>query len=123
MAVVPQTDMRGQIILDLSLEDPLPAMQEPGKQGKRKVVHPSVNQTSALTENQAGVKAHGTAMHTILFFCFATDFTWEIEWQKIDLSDDFWRMIVGTDMDYSFVYQMLPQVGDLMHYYFVRSAL
>jgi hypothetical protein len=121
VAVVPQTGRRGRIILNLSSEVPLPA--EPGKGRKRTRVHPSVNATSVLAEDQAGVKALGTAMHAILPFCFATDCTWEMESQKIDLSDGFWRMIVGTEMEYSFVYQMPPLVGDPTHYYFVPSAL
>jgi hypothetical protein len=51
-------------------------------------------------------------MYAILRFSFATDCTWEIEWQKIDLSDDFWRMIVGTEMEYNFVYQMHQRHGN-----------
>jgi hypothetical protein len=123
VAVVPQTDRRGRIILNLSSEVPLPARRELGKRRKRKRVHPSVNETSVPAEDQSAVKALGTAMHAILLFSFSTDCTWEIEWQKIDLSDGFWRMIVGTDMEYSFVYQMPQREGDPVRHYFVPSAL
>jgi hypothetical protein len=40
------------------------------------------------------VKALGTALSSLLFFMFDTECGWEIDWQKIDLSDGFWRMIV-----------------------------
>jgi hypothetical protein len=62
-------------------------------------------------------------MAAILRFSFETDCTWEIEWQKLDLSDGFWRMIVETASEYSFVYQMPPRDGDTGRWYFVPSAL
>jgi hypothetical protein len=55
VAVVPQTDRQGRIILNLFSEVPLPAMQVPGKRRKRKRVHPSENETSVPAEYQVGV--------------------------------------------------------------------
>jgi hypothetical protein len=123
LKLVTQIDRRGWIILNLSADVPLPAKREPGKRRKRQRVHPSVNETSTPAADQTGVKALGTAMYAILWFCFATDCTWEIEWQKIDLSNGFWRMIVGNEMEYNFVYQMPQRECDPGRYYFVPSAL
>ena len=47
----------------------------------------------------------------------------EIDWQKVDLSDGFWRMIVERGEDYNFVFQMPPRPGDTETYYVVPAAL
>jgi hypothetical protein len=38
-------------------------------------------------EDQSRVEALGLALPSILKFMFDTDCTWEIDWQKIDLSE------------------------------------
>lgn len=112
LAVVPQNDRRGRLILNLSAPVDLPPKRIPGSRHKKKYVHPSVNETTTDVDDQAPVKALGTAMHSILQFCFETKCDWEILWQKIDLSDGFWRMIVEAGKEYNFVYEMPPRPGD-----------
>jgi hypothetical protein len=63
-------------------------------------------------EDQSGVKALGPALPAILKFMFDTDCTWEIDWQKIDLSDSFWRMIISTGAEHNFTFQMPTQPQD-----------
>jgi hypothetical protein len=57
-------------------------------------VHPSVNQMTKPAKDQSGVAALDLTLTSILCYMFETDCTWEIEWQKIDLSDGFWRIVV-----------------------------
>jgi hypothetical protein len=44
---------------------------------------------------------------------FDTDCTWEIIWQKIDLSNGFWRMIISTGAEHNFAFQMPTQTTDM----------
>ena len=109
VAVVPQVNRRGRIILNLSADVDL------SKRKRRKVSRtakhkererqPSVNETTVPADNQDGVKALGTAMLSIMEFMFDTDPEWEIDWNKIDLSDGFWRMIVEHGSENNFCYQ------------------
>ncbi len=119
LAVVPQHDRRGRLILNLSARVTLPPERIPNSRRKRKRTHPSVNETTADVPDQEPVKALGTAMAAILHFCFETPWYWEILWQKIDLSDGFWRMIVEAGKEYNFVYEMPPRPGDGGKRYFV----
>ena len=43
---------------------------------------------------------------------FETDCTWEILWQKIDLSDGCWGMIVAAGKELNFMFKMPPRPGD-----------
>jgi hypothetical protein len=97
VAVVSQTVRRCQIILNLSSEVPLPAMQVTGKPRKQKkgafFSEQDVCTSGGPGQNQSIWHCNA---HVILLFCFATDCAWEINWQKIDLSNGFWCIIVGT---------------------------
>ena len=117
VAVVPQTGRRGRIILNLSAKvDMLPSSGKKRRARKKKQLRfagaqpdeprhrPSVNETTEPAEDQRPVKALGTATLAILLFMFEVDPTWVIDWQKIDLSDGFWRMIVEAGKEYNFVY-------------------
>ena len=124
LAVVPQVDRRGRLILNLSAPVELRPTRSPGARRKRKRLHPSVNETTKEVEDQDPVKALGTAMNSILHFCFDTPPHWEIYWQKIDLSDGFWRMIVQAGKEYNFVYEMPPRPKDGgKRFYVVPSSL
>jgi hypothetical protein len=74
-------------------------------------------------ENQSSVKALGPALPSILKFMFDTDCTWEIDWQKIDLSDGFWRMIISTRAEHNFTFQMPTRPQDKDIFYVVPLSL
>jgi len=128
VAVVPQVNCRGCIILNLSAtinvhEKPTSDCQYHKKQHKGKYTQPSVNDTTKPTDDQASVLALGTTMNSILHFMFDTDCKWEINWHKIDLSDGFWQMIVEEGKQWYFVYQLPVRPGDTEHHYVVPSSL
>lgn len=119
VAVVPQAHRRGRIIVNLSARVTLSE-----KTRRRPAVeHPSVNEASADAEDQSGVAALGDAMHSILRFMFETNCEWEIDWQKIDLSDGFWRMIVESGAEYNFAWQLPKRPEDHETMYVIPSAL
>ena len=117
--MVPQTDRRGRIILNLSAQIPLSRKTR----AKPAIVHPSVNETTTPAEHQYGCKRLGTALPALLSFMFTTDPTWKILWHKIDLSDGFWRMVVEQGAEYNFVYQLPPKPGVETLYFALCSAL
>jgi hypothetical protein len=123
VAVVPQTDRRGRIILNLSAPVSLPSHRPQGKRRRVESEHPSVNATTEPAKDQSAAAALGTAKNAILKFMFEIDPTWEIDWQKVDLSDGFWRMIVEHGETYNFVFQLPPRQGDTTKYYVIPGAL
>jgi len=133
VAVIPQANRRGRIILNLSaevnVEDREPSeRQRRNHKGQRTskhktTKHPSVNETTAPADDQAGVEALGTAMSSVMQFMFDTDPTHEIDWNKIDLSDGFWRMIVEDGKEWNFAYQLPRRPGDKENHYVVPSSL
>jgi hypothetical protein len=74
-------------------------------------------------EDQSRVEALGPALPSILKFMFDTDCTWEIDWQKIDLSEGFWRMIISTGAEHNFAFQMPTRPQDKDTFYVVPSSL
>jgi len=123
VAVVPQANRRGRIILNLSAEVDMGVTRATGRRRWKKQVHPSVNETTQDAPDQEGVKELGTALTTLLLHMFESKSSWEIDWQKIDLSDGFWRMIVEAGKEYNFVFQMPLREGDTEHHYVVPSSL
>ena len=122
VAAIPQPNRRDRLILNLSA--PVEMLHARSRRGKkRKRVHPSVNETTQDAEDQAAVKELGTALPSLLLFMFETDCTWEIDWQKIDLSDGFWRMVVEEGKEYNFVYQLPRRPDDAQDHFVVPSAL
>ncbi len=118
VAVVPQDNRRDRIILNLSADVAMPTSR---RSKKRK--HPSVNETTVPAEDQDPVQKLGRAVPELLRFMHDVDCTWEIMWQKIDLSDGFWRMIVEAGEEHNFVFQMPARPGDTTTYYVVPSSL
>jgi hypothetical protein len=126
VAVVPQDNHHSCIILNLSAEVTNPKYAdnrkaprskcspdpEPGKATKSPRRNPPlqslVNETTEPAKDQSGVEALGPALPSILKFMFDTDCTWEIDWQKIDLSDGFWCMIISTGAEHNFAFQCPP---------------
>jgi hypothetical protein len=142
VAVVPQDDRHGHIILNLSAEVPNPKYADnrnaprskrtpdpkPRKATKSTCHNPPlqslVNDMTEPAEDQSGVEALGPALPSILKFMFNTNCTWEIDWQKIDLSDGFWRMIISTGMEHNFfAFQMPTRATDTDTFFMVPSSL
>ena len=127
-AVVPQTGRRGRIILNLSAKVDLRpkrsrARPRAGPEPPPPRHHPSVNETTEPAEDQRAVKALGTATLAILMFMFDIDPYWEIDWNKVDLSDGFWRMVVELGKEYNFVYQMPPRQDQDEDHFVIPSSL
>ena len=118
VAVVPQDNRRDRIILNLSADVEIPATR---RSKKRK--HPSVNETTEPAEDQEPVQKLGNAVPELLRFMHDVNCAWEIMWQKIDLSDGFWRMIIEAGEEHKFVFQMPARAGDDTTYYVVPSSL
>ena len=123
LAVVPQADRRRRLILNLSAQVELPAKRAGRSRHKRKREQPSVNETTEDADDQDAVQALGSALPCLLRFMFEAPSDWEIEWQKIDLSDGFWRMIVERGKEYNFVYQLPPRPGDRGNFFVIPSSL
>jgi hypothetical protein len=139
VAVVPQDNRRGRMILNLSAEVANPKFTdsrkaprskravdpEPGKLTKSThctpPLHASVNETTVQAESR--VKALDPALPSILKFMFNTNCTWEIDWQKIDLSNSFWRMIISTGAEHNFAFQMPTCPQDKDRFYVVPLSL
>ncbi len=118
VAVVPQDNRRDRIILNLSAE-----VTVGGSRRRKPSVHPSVNETTEDAADQRPVQKLGEVVPELLRYMHDTDCAWEIEWQKIDLSDGFWRMIVQAGKEHNFVFQLPRRKGDVQDHYVVPSAL
>jgi hypothetical protein len=123
LAVVPQNNRRGRLILNLSAGVELPPMRKPGSRRKTKRSHPSVNDTTQPATDQAAVKRLGNTMSAALLFQLECPCHWEVLWSKIDLSDGFWRMIVRAGQEYNFVYEMPKHPSHPGDWFVVPSAL
>jgi hypothetical protein len=141
VAVVPQDNCRGCIILNLSTEVANPKYADnwkaprskhslnPEPEKATKSTHHNqplqllVNDMTEPAKDQSGIKALGPALPSILKFMFDTDCTWEIDWQKIDLSDGFWRMIICTGAEHNFAFQMPTRATDTDTFFVVPSSL
>jgi hypothetical protein len=123
LAVVPQRNRRGRMILNLSAGVELPPKRLPGQRRKQKRVQSAVNETTTPAEDQWAVKRLGSAMADALMFQFDNPCTWEVRWSKIDLSDGFWRMIVQSGQEHNFVYELPPNPGRPGKWFVIPSAL
>jgi hypothetical protein len=92
VAVVPQADHQGRIILNLSAEVDN-TWQQPSQRHRHKdcrpgnhtVLYPLVNETTVPAHDQSGVEELGWLVPSILKYMFNTNCTWQIDWQKLDL--------------------------------------
>ena len=103
VAVVPQADRRGRIILDLSF----PVYQE--VEGSMAITQPSVNDTTVITAPTIPVKEIGKVLRRLLYFMKKTRAGVWICFSKLDISDGFWRLVVRPEDSYNFAY-VLPQL-------------
>ena len=117
VAVVPQPNRRGRIILDLSFPVKRQTrralsqdLRRLSKKQRRRVnnLAPAVNNATNTTAPLAPVKLIGKALNELFEFIAVQQPGDDVLLSKIDLSDGFWRMIVTEDARYNFCY-VLPQ--------------
>ena len=102
VAVVPQANRRGRIILDLSF----PVYQE--LNGVITVTQKSVNETTAIQGPPQPVKEIGKVLPRLLQYMCDTPSGLHILFSKLDISNGFWRLIVRKADSFNFAY-VLPQ--------------
>jgi hypothetical protein len=93
LAVVPQHNHRGQIILDLSF----PVLREQGKKGRRSscdIVQAAVNDTTKQLAPVEPVKELGNVLWRLLDFMNKVPADKEIHFAQTDLADGYWQIIV-----------------------------
>jgi hypothetical protein len=102
VAVVPQVNRRGRIILDLSF----PVYQT--IDGVVTIQQKSVNESTVLTAPSQSVKEIGKVLPRLLQYMHDTPPGLHILFSKLDISDGFWRLTVRLADSYNFAY-VLPQ--------------
>jgi hypothetical protein len=108
LAVVPQRDRRGRMILDLSFAV---RRQAPHRGRKRTrhdepIMQASVNDTTVRLAPQGPVKELGNVLPRILDFMASVPPEEHIHFSKMDLADGYWRMVVEPDARWNFAYVM-----------------
>ncbi|KAI2500877.1 hypothetical protein MHU86_13597 [Fragilaria crotonensis] len=105
LAVIPQVNRRGRLLLDLSF----PVHWYPSDRPKKRIrqtdgrlVQPAVNSTTTSLSPQQPVKELGQVFSRLLDFLAAVPLQEIIHLAKIDLSDGFWRMLVDADDKWHF---------------------
>jgi hypothetical protein len=109
VAVIPQEDRRGRIILDLSFAVRLE--QTPNQHKTRKVLQEAVNATTVPLAPRRPVQEIGKVLPQIFEFMASTPEGQEILLSKLDLSDGFWRIIVEELARWNFCYVMPDPPG------------
>jgi hypothetical protein len=127
LAVIPQRNRRGRMILDLSFA--VRAQRPRGKAGRGQrdrgrrfggkdqgyednVIQPSVNDTTNRLAPDGPVKELGNVLPRILDFMATVPANEHIHFSKLDLADGYWRMIVREDQRWNFAYVMPCHPGD-----------
>ena len=119
VAVVPQKNRRGRIILDLSF--PVYPRSTTRRRTQQPLV-PSVNDSTKKLAPDTPVRELGNVLWRIFDLMGRATQTDDIHFQKIDLSDGFWRMVVEEDQKWNFCY-VLPQKPGAEPKLVVPSAL
>jgi hypothetical protein len=114
IAVVPQRNRRGRMILDLSF-----AVRRGGRTKGRKrpreddvVIQASVNDTTVRLAPEAPVKELGNVLPRLLDFMADVPAEEHIHFSKMDLADGYWRMVVEPDARWNFAYVMPSGPGE-----------
>jgi hypothetical protein len=123
LAVVPQLNRRGRMILDLSF----PVLRQSGgkgrkRRGERDILKKSVNDSTVRLAPDAPVKELGNVLSRLLRFMQEVPPEEEIHFAKIDLADGYWRMIVEEESRWNFAY-VLPGPVDAPIRLVIPSAL
>jgi hypothetical protein len=110
LAVVPQANRRGRMILDLHFPV-LRQANEHGRKHKRKrtiqdVLQRSVNETTVSLAPIPPIKELGNVLKRLLRFMQEVPPEEHIQFSKVDLADVYWCMIVEQDSRYNFAYTL-----------------
>jgi hypothetical protein len=114
LAVVPQRDRRGRMILDLSFA----VRRRPQQRGRKRsrdhevILQPSVNDTTVRLAPEGPVKELGNVLPRILAFMSSVPPEEHIHFSKMDLADGYWRMVVEPEARWNFAYVMPSAAGD-----------
>jgi hypothetical protein len=112
LAVVPQRNRRGRMILDLSF-----AVRK-GKRGRKRgrndevLLQESVNDSTVRQAPDVPVKELGNVLPRLLDFMTTVPAEEHIYFSKLDLADGYWRMIVEQEQRWNFAYVMPGEPGD-----------
>jgi len=115
LAVVPQRNRRGRMILDLSFAV---RRQRRGQERGRKRTHEddilqeSVNDTTVRQAPDIPVKELGNVLPRLLDFMATVPKEEHIHFSKLDLADGYWRMIVEREARWNFAYVMPGKPGE-----------
>ena len=116
LAVIPQRERRGRMILDLSFAvRAVPAHGQRDKNRRRQkrratqeeiIIQPSVNDTTVRLAPDGPVKELGNVLPRLLDFMAEVPEEEHIYFSKLDLADGYWRMIVTQEERWNFAYVM-----------------
>jgi hypothetical protein len=112
LAVVPQRNRRGRMILDLSF-----AVRRGRTRGRKRsqrdeiILQESVNDSTARLAPDKPVKELGNVLPRILDFMAHVPADEHIHFSKMDLADGYWRMIVEHESRWNFAYVMPSPPG------------
>jgi hypothetical protein len=111
IAVVPQRNRRGRMILDLSF-----AVRRSRTRGRKRtrdddILQESVNDSTIRLAPDEPVKELGNVLPRLLDFMMTVPAEEHIHFQKVDLADGYWRMIVEQDSRWNFAYVMPGMPG------------
>jgi hypothetical protein len=116
VAVVPQLGRRGRVILDLSF----PVYQEVN--GIVMALQASVNDTTILNAPLTPIREIGKVLPWLLHYMRDTPAGLHILFSKLDISNQFWHLIVQEADSYNFAY-ILPQAKDKPCWIVVPAAV
>jgi hypothetical protein len=115
LAVVPQRNRRGRMILDLAFAVRKGQAAQRGRKRKsyydEVILQPSVNDTTKRLAPEGPVKELGNVLPRILDFMAYVPSEEHIYFTKVDLADGYWRMIVDPEERWNFAYVMPSAPG------------
>jgi hypothetical protein len=111
LAVVPQRNRQGRMILDLAFAVRKGQAARRGRKRKadrveEMILQPSVNDTTKRLAPDGPVKELGNVLPRILNFMAEVPAEEHIHFTKVDLADGYWRMIVDPEERWNFAYVM-----------------
>jgi hypothetical protein len=112
LAVVPQRNRRGRMILDLSF-----AVRRGRTRGRKRSLHDdiilqeSVNDSTVRLAPKDPVKELGNVLPRLLDFMMDVPAEEHIHFSKMDLADGYWRMVVQPEARWNFAYVMPSTPG------------
>jgi hypothetical protein len=112
LAIVPQQNRRGRMILDLSF-----AVRRGRTRGRKRsrqnkvILQESVNDSTVRLAPEAPVKELGNVLPRLLDFMAEVPPEEHIHFSKMDLADGYWRMVVEHSSWWNFAYVMPSAPG------------